>query len=43
MGDAVHEALVQIVIKEGGLSREASEAYLRNLSNAYKYQADVFD
>jgi sulfite reductase (NADPH) flavoprotein alpha-component len=43
MGDAVHETLIQIVAQQGRMSREESEAYLRNMSDNHKYQSDVFD
>jgi sulfite reductase (NADPH) flavoprotein alpha-component len=38
----VHEALVQIVEREGALSREQAEDYVRELASARRYQRDVY-
>jgi len=42
MAKDVHEALLQIIEKEGGKSRSEAEAYLDNLKAAGRYQRDVY-
>jgi sulfite reductase (NADPH) flavoprotein alpha-component len=42
MAHDVHEALVSIVENQGGLSREAAEAYVEDLKKAKRYQRDVY-
>ena len=42
MAHDVHEALLGVVSKEGGLSREAAEAYVEDLKKAKRYQRDVY-
>ncbi|MGG1552805.1 sulfite reductase subunit alpha [Paenibacillus ferrarius] len=42
MAKDVHEALLQVIEKEGGLSREAAEAYLSEMQEQGRYQRDVY-
>lgn len=42
MANDVHEALVTIVEKQGGKSREAAEAYVEDLKKSKRYQRDVY-
>jgi sulfite reductase (NADPH) flavoprotein alpha-component len=42
MAPDVHEALIQIVMREGRAGREAAEEYVRGLANAHRYQRDVY-
>lgn len=42
MAHDVHEALLSIVEKEGGKSRDAAEAYIEDLKKAKRYQRDVY-
>ncbi|HWL53579.1 MAG TPA: assimilatory sulfite reductase (NADPH) flavoprotein subunit [Chthoniobacteraceae bacterium] len=42
MAHDVHDALLSIVEKEGGKSREAAESYLEDLKKAKRYQRDVY-
>jgi sulfite reductase (NADPH) flavoprotein alpha-component len=42
MAADVHEALVSIVEKHGGKSREAAEAYVEDLKKSKRYQRDVY-
>ena len=42
MAHDVNEALLEIVAKEGGKSREAAEAYVEDLKKAKRYQRDVY-
>jgi len=42
MAHDVHEALISIVEKEGGKSREAAEAYVEELKKSKRYQRDVY-
>lgn len=42
MAHDVNEALLQVVEKVGGKSREAAEAYLEELKKARRYQRDVY-
>jgi sulfite reductase (NADPH) flavoprotein alpha-component len=42
MAADVHEALVSIVSKEGGKSREAALEYVDNLRSSKRYQRDVY-
>ncbi|MGG1516017.1 sulfite reductase subunit alpha [Paenibacillus oryzisoli] len=42
MAKDVHEALLQVIEKEGGLSREAAEAYLTEIQEQGRYQRDVY-
>jgi len=43
MGDGVHEALIEIAKKEGGMTEKDAKDYLSELFNQHKYQADVFE
>jgi sulfite reductase (NADPH) flavoprotein alpha-component len=42
MAHDVNEALVEIVAKQGGKSKEAAEAYVEELKKAKRYQRDVY-
>ena len=42
MAADVHEALVSIVEKHGGKSREAAESYVEDLKKSKRYQRDVY-
>ncbi|HET7815954.1 MAG TPA: assimilatory sulfite reductase (NADPH) flavoprotein subunit [Sphingomicrobium sp.] len=42
MARDVHEALIQVVEREGASSREAAEDYVRNLAAEHRYQRDVY-
>ncbi|HYF33778.1 MAG TPA: flavodoxin domain-containing protein, partial [Prosthecobacter sp.] len=42
MAHDVHEALIGVVSKEGGLSREAAEVYVEDLKKNKRYQRDVY-
>ncbi len=42
MSRDVHEALLQVIEREGGHSREAAEDYVRRLSAEHRYQKDVY-
>jgi sulfite reductase (NADPH) flavoprotein alpha-component len=42
MARDVHEALIQVVERESGRSREAAEDYVRNLAAEHRYQRDVY-
>ena len=42
MAHDVHEALISVVEFEGGISREAAEAYVENLKKTKRYQRDVY-
>lgn len=42
MAHDVHQALIAVVEKEGGKSREAAEAYVDELKKAKRYQRDVY-
>lgn len=42
MAKDVHDALVEIIHREGGLSKEESEAYLAELRKEKRYQRDVY-
>lgn len=42
MARDVHEALIQIIEREGGLTREGAEEYVRVLSSEHRYQRDVY-
>ena len=42
MAKDVHETLIQIVGREGDLSWEEAEGYLRSLSDDHRYQKDVY-
>jgi sulfite reductase (NADPH) flavoprotein alpha-component len=42
MAADVHEALVSIVEKHGGKSRETAEAYVEDLKKSKRYQRDVY-
>lgn len=42
MAHDVHEALISVVEFEGGVSREAAEAYVENLKKTKRYQRDVY-
>ena len=42
MAHDVHEALIAIVEREGGKSREAADDYVRNLAADHRYQRDVY-
>lgn len=42
MAHDVHEALISVVEFQGGISREAAEAYVDNLKKSKRYQRDVY-
>jgi sulfite reductase (NADPH) flavoprotein alpha-component len=42
MARDVHEALITIIEREGGRSRDAAEDYVRNLAAEHRYQRDVY-
>ncbi len=42
MANDVHEALLTVVEKQGGKSREAAEAYVEDLKKSKRYQRDVY-
>lgn len=42
MASDVHQALIQIVEREGGVSRENAEAYVNDLADARRYLRDVY-
>jgi sulfite reductase (NADPH) flavoprotein alpha-component len=42
MAKDVHEALLQIIEREGGLTRDGAEEYVRVLSSEHRYQRDVY-
>ena len=42
MARDVHEALLQIIEREGGLIRDGAEEYVRVLSSEHRYQRDVY-
>jgi sulfite reductase (NADPH) flavoprotein alpha-component len=42
MAHDVHRALIDIVEREGGRSRENAEDYVRNLAAEHRYQRDVY-
>ena len=42
MANDVHEALITIVEKQAGISREAAEAYVEDLKKTKRYQRDVY-
>ncbi len=42
MSHDVHQTLVEIIEKEGGLSREDAEAFLADLQQQKRYQRDVY-
>jgi len=42
MAKDVHEALLQIIEREGDLTRDGAEEYLRVLSSEHRYQRDVY-
>ncbi len=42
MAHDVNEALLDVIVKQGGRSREAAEAYVEDLKKARRYQRDVY-
>jgi sulfite reductase (NADPH) flavoprotein alpha-component len=38
----VHNALLEIIEKEGGMSREKAEEYLAEMKQQKRYQRDVY-
>ena len=42
MANDVHNALLEIIEKEGGMSREEAEAYLADMQQQKRYQRDVY-
>jgi len=38
----IHEALIDVVEKQGGFSREVAEAYVEDLKKSKRYQRDVY-
>jgi len=42
MAHDVHEALISVVEFQGGVSREAAEAYVEDLKKSKRYQRDVY-
>ncbi len=42
MAKDVHNSLIAVIEKEGALSREAAEAYLKDFQAQGRYQRDVY-
>lgn len=42
MAKDVHNALLEVIEKEGGMTREAAEAYLKEMQDQGRYQRDVY-
>lgn len=42
MAKDVHYALIDVIEKEGKLTREAAEAYLHEMQEQGRYQRDVY-
>jgi len=42
MAKDVHNALIDVIEKEGGMTREAAEAYLKEMQDQGRYQRDVY-
>jgi len=42
MANDVHQALLTVVEKQAGISREAAEAYVEDLKKTKRYQRDVY-
>jgi sulfite reductase (NADPH) flavoprotein alpha-component len=42
MAPDVHEALISVIEKEGALSREAAEEYVKIMQREKRYQRDVY-
>ena len=42
MAKDVHNALIDVIEKEGNMSREEAEAYLNNIKEQGRYQRDVY-
>lgn len=42
MASDVHDALISVVEKEGGLARDVAEAYVEDLKKSKRYQRDVY-
>ena len=42
MAKDVHNALIDVIEKEGNMSREEAEAYLNNIQKQGRYQRDVY-
>lgn len=42
MAKDVNEALISVIEKEGGLARDAAEAYLKDMQQQGRYQRDVY-
>lgn len=42
MAKDVHEALITVIENEGGMDREAAEAYLKDMKQQGRYQRDVY-
>jgi sulfite reductase (NADPH) flavoprotein alpha-component len=42
MAHDVHNALIEIIENEGGMSREKAEEYLADMQQQKRYQRDVY-
>ena len=42
MAQDVHNTLIEIIEKEGGMSREKAEEYLADMKQQKRYQRDVY-
>jgi sulfite reductase (NADPH) flavoprotein alpha-component len=42
MAPDVHEALLAIVAREGGMSHEQADEYIKRLQHEKRYQRDVY-
>jgi sulfite reductase (NADPH) flavoprotein alpha-component len=42
MAKDVHNALIEVIEKEGAMSREATEAYLNDIQAQGRYQRNVY-
>jgi sulfite reductase (NADPH) flavoprotein alpha-component len=42
MAKDVHQALVGVVVSQGGITADAAEAYLEDLRSNKRYQKDVY-
>jgi sulfite reductase (NADPH) flavoprotein alpha-component len=42
MSRDVHDTLLQVIAREGGLTREAAEEYVRRLASEHRYERDVY-
>ncbi len=42
MAHDVHQTFIEMIVKEGGMSREQAEAYLAEMQQQKRYQRDVY-